>query len=104
MGLIIPHSHVIHNTPPAYLCTLCDAVFSADERLLFEQHVIRGHSVEDLREHSLQAKAPAIFDPHWEGGDTDWQEWIDRHAAAGADPMRYMRTDAGKSGGGTGDG
>jgi hypothetical protein len=96
MTIWIPPSHVIHNKPPTYLCTLCDAVFTEDERLLFEQHVIRGHSVEDLREHSLHAKAPGIFDPHWEGGDVEWQRWIDQHAAAGADPMRYMRTDDGK--------
>jgi hypothetical protein len=104
MGLIIPHSHAIHQKPPKYACTLCPMVFTEDERRQFEHHVIRGHSIEDLREHSPQAQAPAIFDPHWEGGDTEWGAWIERNARAGNDPMRYMRTDDGKSGGGVGDG
>jgi len=102
--LWLPPSHKIHNTAPKYACTLCDAVFFEDERLQYERHVVSGHSHEELREHSLQAQAPGIFDPKWEGGDVEWGEWIARNAAAGNDPMRYMRTGDGKNSSGTGDG
>lgn len=102
-ALWLPPSHVIHNTVPQFACTLCEQVFWTHERTQFERHVM-SHSHEELREHSLQAQAPGIFDPHWEGGDVEWQEWIDRNAAAGNDPAVYMRTDDGKHSSGTGDG
>ena len=101
----LPPSHTIHNRKPIFACTLCDAAwYEPEDRHEYERHVVSGHSHEDVREHSLQAQAPGIFDPHWEGGDVEWQEWIDRNAAAGNDPMRYMRTDDGKHSSGTGDG
>jgi hypothetical protein len=93
MGLIVP-KHL--DEKPVYFCTLCNASFYTDERFQYEHHVIRGHSIEDLREHSPQAKAPGLFDPNHESGDVEWGKWIARHAAAGADPMRYMKTDDGK--------
>lgn len=97
MGLIIPHSHKIHDKPPAFACCLCPAVFTEDEGRQYQDHCIRGHSIEDLREVSLQAQAPGLFDPNHEAsGDVEWGQWIARHAAAGADPAKYMRTDDGK--------
>jgi hypothetical protein len=96
MGLIIPHSHVIHQKPPKYACTLCPAVFTEDERFQFERHVIRGHSVEDLREVSLQAKAPGLFDPNHESGDVEWGRYIDRkHKEDPHGWAKWMRTDDG---------
>lgn len=101
MGLILPHGYVIHDRPPRYLCTLCDAQFTEDERHQYERHVL-GHPMEDVVEHSPRHHAPGIFHP--DAGDAEWSKWIRDHAAAGADPMKYMRTDDGKRGGGTGDG
>lgn len=100
----LPPSHVIHDKKPKFLCTLCDAEFYEDERHVYERHVLKAHSHEEVRARSPRVTAPGLFDPYHESGDVEWQEWIDRHAAAGADPMRYMRTDAGKSTSGTGDG
>jgi hypothetical protein len=103
MGLILPPSHQIHNEPPAYACTLCEKVFAKGQRREFEHHVIQGHPVEDLHPHSPRMQAPGIFDP--DAGDAEWAKWIRDHQAS--DPngwRRWMLTDAGKSGGGTGDG
>lgn len=103
MGLIIPASHVIHDEAPKFLCVLCDAMFTADERHQFERHVL-AHPMEDVLAHSPKHNAPGLYDPYWEGGDVEWQEWIDRNKAAGNDPARYMRTDDGKHSSGMGDG
>jgi hypothetical protein len=92
-GLILPPSHVIHGKPPKFACTLCEAVFTEDERHQFEHHVLRGHDHAELREHSLQAQAPGIFDPHHESGDVAWQEWIDKNSAERPeDWRRWMKT------------
>lgn len=101
MGLILPHGYVIHDRPPAYLCCLCDAQFTADEKFQYERHVLN-HPMEDVLEHSPRHQAPGIFDPR--AGDAEWSDWIARNAAAGNDPMRYMRTDDGKHSSGIGDG
>lgn len=103
MGLIIPHSHVIHQKPPKYACTLCPKVFTEDERFQFEHHVIREHPVEDLHKHSPRMQAPGIFDP--DAGDAEWAKWIREHQASDPDGWRrWMLTGDGKSGGGIGDG
>lgn len=104
MSIWLPPSHAIHNKPPKYLCCLCDASFTEDERFQYERHCLKAHDHAEVRSKSPRDWAPGIFDPYHESGDVEWQRWIDRHAAAGADPMRYMKTSDGKSGGGTGDG
>lgn len=103
MSLWLPPSHVIHGKPPKFACCLCEAVFTEDERFQFERHVL-GHPIEDVQAHSPAHRAPGLFDPYWEGGDVEWQRWIDKNAAAGNDPARYMRTDDGKNSSGLGDG
>jgi hypothetical protein len=101
----LPASHTIHNTTPKFLCCLCDAAWYFEEdRFEYERHCLKAHSHEEVRATSPRVQAPGIFDPRWEGGDVEWQDWIDRNAAAGNDPMRYMRTDDGKHTSGTGDG
>jgi len=79
MGLIIPYSHTIHGTKPKYACTLCTMTWFAHERAKYLDHALHFHDHAELRQHSLQAQAPGIFDPHWEGGDVEWQDWIDRN-------------------------
>jgi hypothetical protein len=89
----LPPSHAIHQKGPKYACTLCDAVFFEDERHQYERHCVSGHSVEELREHSLQAQAPGLFDPHHESGDVEWQKWIDKNQAERPeDWRRWMKT------------
>ena len=94
----LPPSHKIHGKKPKYLCTLCPMVFYEGEESLYERHVIRGHSHEELREHSLQAQAPGIFDPNHESGDVEWGRWIERNNRERPEQWRkWMRTDEGKS-------
>lgn len=102
MGLIIPHSHVIHEKPPKYACTLCEAVFSEDERFQYERHCL-AHPMEDVLEHSPRHWAPGIFHP--DAGDAEWSAWIRDHQASNPEGWRdWMKTSDGKSGGGVGDG
>lgn len=96
MGLIIPASHRIHDEAPKFACTICEKVFTRDERHQFERHVL-SHTPDELKPHSPRLQAPGIFDPYHESGDVEWQRWIDENAAAGNDPMKYMRTSDGKS-------
>lgn len=101
----VPPSHAIHNREPVFLCCLCEAAwYEPEDRFEYERHVMRAHSHEEVRDLSPRTHAPGIFDPHHESGDVEWQRWIDRNAAAGNDPMRYMKTSDGKSTSGTGDG
>jgi hypothetical protein len=90
-GLILPPSHVIHNKPPKYACTLCDAVFTEDERFQFEHHVLRGHDHAELREHSYAVQAPGLFSP--DAGDAEWGRWIAKNnAERPEDWRRWMKT------------
>ncbi len=88
MSLWLPPGHAIHQTPPKFLCTLCEWV--GWEEREYVRHVM-GHPVEDLHPYSPQTQAPGVFSP--DAGDKEWGEWIDRNHKAGNDPMRYMRTD-----------
>lgn len=104
MGLIIPHSHKIHDKPPKYACTLCEAVFTGDERGQYERHVL-SHSLEEIQAQCPEFQAPGIFGRT--AGDQEWRAWVDRHRASdpkGLDWARWGRTDAGKSTSGLGDG
>jgi hypothetical protein len=98
-GLILPVSAILHQEKPRYACTLCE--FVAWRASDLEKHVL-AHPMEDVLEHSPRHHAPGIFHP--DAGDAEWSKWIRDHAAAGADPMVYMKTSDGKSGGGIGDG
>jgi hypothetical protein len=98
-GLILPVSAILHQEKPRYACTLCEFVAWRREHL--ERHVL-AHPMEDVLEHSPRHHAPGLFDPR--AGDAEWSDWIAKNAAAGNDPMRYMKTSDGKSGGGIGDG
>jgi uncharacterized C2H2 Zn-finger protein len=83
---------------PKYACTLCDKVFYEDEKHAYERHVVAGHSHEELREHSLTAQAPGLLDPYWEGGDVEWQRWIDRmRVERPGEEEKWMRTDLDKT-------
>lgn len=102
MGLILPHSHVIHEKTAKYACTLCDAVFFEDESRQYQAHVLR-HPMEDVLEHSPRHHAPGIFHP--DAGDAEWSKWIRDHQASNPEGWRdWMKTSDGKRGGGTGDG
>jgi hypothetical protein len=104
MGLILPRSHTIHNRGPQFACTICEKVFTQDERSAYERHVI-SHAREDLAPHSPALQAPGIFGT--EGGDEDWTRWVERHRAIdpeGRNWATWGRTEGGKAGGGLGDG
>lgn len=103
MTIWLPPSHAIHNTPPKFGCTICPAVFYEDERHVFERHCL-SHSQEEILAKSPRHQAPGLFDPEYEGSDVEWGRWIEKNAAAGNDPMRYMKTGAGKHSSGMGDG
>lgn len=93
MALIIPFAHTIHRKPPKYACTLCEAVFTEDERFQYERHCLRGHDHAELREHSLAVQAPGLFDENWEGADIEWKRWIDRNNETRPDEwMKWMKT------------
>lgn len=105
MGLWIPPSAAIHEKRAKYFCTLCSWKGYEGEHRQYERHVIEHARAGDARKHSLHLAAPGIFDPRHESGDVEWQDYIDRKTKA--DPhgwKNWMRTDAGKSGGGLGDG
>jgi hypothetical protein len=104
MALIVPYSTLTHEESPEFACTLCEAVFTRDERHQFERHVLN-HPIEDVQARSPKHMAPGIFDdddPRY--NDVEWTQWIRKNAAAGNDPMVYMRTDDGKHSSGIGDG
>ena len=104
-GLFIPTSAEIHEKTPKYLCTLCDSHFYEGEERAYQRHAIEHGKNGDAREHSLHLKAPALFNPRHESGDVEWQDYIDRKTKADPHGWReWMKTDAGKSGGGLGDG
>ena len=101
----LPPSHAIHNKPPKFACTLCEAVFTEDERFQFERHVMRAHDESDLRPHSPRMQAPALFDPKHDSGDVEWGEWIRRNNESRPEQWRrWMKTSAGKHSSGLGDG
>lgn len=91
--LILPPSHVIHGKPPKFACTLCEAVFTEDERHQFERHVL-AHPAEDVLAHSPAHTMPAFFDNyHPDFNDVDWQRWIDdNHAKRPEQWRRWMKT------------
>lgn len=104
MTIWLPPSHVIHQKPPKFACTLCPAVFTEDERHQFERHCL-SHTQEELAAHSPRHQAPGLFDPEYEGSDVDWGRWVREHAES--DPHgwdRWGKTDEGKSTSGLGDG
>lgn len=104
MGLWVPPSHAIHGTGPQYACTICEKVFTADERSQYERHVI-SHSQEELTPHSPALQAPGVFGTA--GGDEDWTAWVEKHREQDPRGERWHiwgRTEGGKSGGGLGDG
>lgn len=102
MGLIIPASHTIHEKAPKFACTLCEAVFTEDERRQYQRHVM-SHPMEDVVAHSPRHQAPGLFGP--EAGDAEWAKWIRDHNASDPDGWeRWMKTDAGKHSSGLGDG
>lgn len=91
-GLYLPPSHAIHNKPPKYACTICEAVFTEDERRQFERHVL-GHPPEEIKPHSPFMQAPGLFDNYHESGDVAWQRWIDKNNAERPDEwQRWMKT------------
>lgn len=104
MGLIIPRSHAIHGTPPAFACTLCPAVFTVDERALYERHVL-SHPLEEIQAECPEFQAPGLFGRT--AGDQDWRAWVERHRAAdphGLDWDKWGLTGDGKNSSGLGDG
>jgi hypothetical protein len=89
MGLIIVNAS---QEQPRFACTLCDAVFTQDERHQFERHVLQ-HPVEDMLPHSPKHQAPGIFDPYHESGDVAWQKWIDKNNETRPDEWaKWMKT------------
>lgn len=104
-GLYIPAPHTIHKRAPTKFCTICKKPFYENEQRALERHVLNEHSLEEILQHSPRHTAPGLFDPYWEGGDVDWQRWIDKNKVARPEAWRrWMKTGAGKSSGGLGDG
>jgi len=104
-GIYIPTSAQLHEKRPKFFCTLCPWKGYPGEERAYTKHVLEHARNGDARKHSLHLKAPGLFDPRYEGGDVEWQDWIDRHSKS--DPenwRRWMKTGGGKSGGGLGDG
>lgn len=104
MGLIIPHSHKIHQKPPQYACTLCEAVFTEDERHQYERHVL-SHPLEEVQAQTLSHQAPGIFGD--KGSDLEWAKWVEDHRRTdpqGLQAHKWLKTDAGKHSSGIGDG
>ena len=104
MGLILPRSHTIHGRGPKFACTLCEAVFTEDERGKYERHVT-GHALEEVQARSLAHQAPGIFSD--EGGDEEWGAWVAKHREIdpeGREWHRWGKTGDGKNSSGIGDG
>jgi hypothetical protein len=81
---------------PRFACTICEAIFTADERHAFERHVL-SHPPEEIKPHSPHMSAPGLFDPNADVGDTDWRDWIDKNNRERPEAWRkWMKTDLDK--------
>lgn len=98
--LWIPPSSSIHNERPRFRCHICQDR-EPGAGLFYSEAAYRDHFdnnrcrelEEETRRRSFTLRAPGFFDPYYEGGDVEWQRWIDRNMAERpGEWRRWMKT------------